>query len=175
MRRTVMLFCAVLLLAMSAGRGAAQTADTLKALLASACPLAGYLQPVHEHPGDADGRDRFVTLSVTARPQSFVQCVVAGGYLICEASPFLAGTHGTASPPLPLRPDAIASLERLGFDARTKDRNFTYRRAVRGKPDFDAIAVLMLTARHDAYGSRADTALDTYGPLKGNLVVACRL
>jgi hypothetical protein len=171
MRRIAMLLCATLIAGPIAGHAAARTGDTLKPLLAfRQCPLAPYLKAVYERPAQVDGRARFLTVTVTERPQAFVQCMIARGDVRCEASAY----DGTMSRKAPLPASAVAALQRLGFAATVDGTNFSYRRALRGAPDFDAIAVLMLTALHDAYGVRADTGLDIYAPFAGDLVTACR-
>ena len=166
-----MLICAVLLGGVITGRGAAQSTDTLRPLLAfRQCPLTPYLRAVYERPAKVDGRARFLTVTVTERPQAFVQCMIARDEAYCEASAF----DGTLSHKAPLAAPALAALQKLAFAATTGGANLSYRRAFDGEPDFDAIAILMLTALHDAYGVRADTALDTYAPFEGAMVTACR-
>jgi hypothetical protein len=171
MRRTAMLLCAALFVGLAAEGTAAQPADTLKELLHyRRCPLSPYLQAVYERPAKVDGRARFLTVTVTEHPQAFVQCMFGGDAVYCEASAY----DGTVSRKLPLAREATAALQKLGFITGAHGKNFPYRRAFHGEPDFDAIATLMLTALHDAYGVRADTELDTYAPFAGNLVTACR-
>ncbi len=156
-----------------ASQAAAERAETLKTLLADRqCPRALYLQAIHERPAKVDGRARFLTITVQERPQSFVQCMFAQRDAVyCEASAF---HDGPLSHKVPLAPDAVAVLRQLGFAATADGSNFSYRRAFHGEPDFDAIAILMLTVLHDAYGVRADTALETYAPFAGSLVTACK-
>lgn len=170
MRRTARLLYAALLAALAVQRAEAQPDDTLKALLHfRECPLDAELEAVYERPATAD--DRFLRVRVTERPAAVVQCMVADGAVICEASAFYGGTELHKEP---LPPQSAAALQSLGFTATADGWNFQYRRAFTGEPDFDAIAVLMLTALHDAYGVRADTELDTYAPFVGDMVVACR-
>ncbi len=68
---------------------------------------------------------------------------------------------------------SIAALERLGFATGAEEKNYSYERDLSGAPGFDAIATLMLSALHDAYGVRADMSLETRAPFAGTLVVAC--
>lgn len=172
MRRKAILFYAVLLASLAVGCAAAQTDDTLKTLLLfRKCPLNFELEAVYERPAEVEGRGRFLTTTVTDRPAAFVQCMVAGGAVICEASAFDGGTELSK---IPLPPQSVGALQKLGFAAAPDGKNFPYRRAFRGKPDFDAIAVLMLTALYDAYGVREETELKTYAPFAGNMAVACR-
>ena len=80
---------------------------------------------------------------------------------------------GTELSKIPLPPQSVAALQKLGFAAAPDGKNFPYHRAFRGKPDLAAIAVLMLTALYDAYGVRADTELDTYAPFAGYIITVC--
>lgn len=164
------LFCAAALVGLAVERAAIQVDDTLEPLLHfRKCPLDSQLKALYERPANVD--DRFLRLRVTERPAAVVQCMVADGAVICEASAFYGGTELRKEP---LPPQSIAALQSLGFTATADGWNFRYRRAFTGEPDFDAIAVLMLTALHDAYGVREDTELDTYAPFAGDMVVACR-
>jgi type III secretion system-like peptide-binding chaperone len=172
MRRTITLLCVALLGGFAMECAAAQTDDTLETLLYfRKCSLSAELQAVYERPAEVEGRARFLTITVTDRPAAFVQCRVAGGAVICEASAFDGGTELSK---IPLPPQSVAALQKLGFAAAPDGKNLTYRRAFRGKPDFDAIAVLMLIALYDAYGVREETELKTYAPFAGYLVTACR-
>ena len=172
MRRIAKLFCIALPVGLAIGCAGAQTDDTLETLLHfRQCLLSAELQAVYERPATVEGRARFLTVTVTERPAAFVQCMFAGGAVICEASAFdgSAEAHKT-----PLPPRSVAALQKLGFAAEPDGKNFSFWRAFQGKPDFDAVAVLMLTALYDAYGVRVDTELDTYAPFAGNMAVACR-
>jgi hypothetical protein len=172
MRRIATLLCAALLASLAVGCAAAQTDDTLETLLYfRKCPLSAELQAVYERPAEVEGRGRFLTVTVTDRPAAFVQCMIAGGAAICEASAFDGGTELSK---IPLPPQSVAALQKLGFAAAPDGKNFPYRRAFRGKPDFDAIAVLMLTALYDAYGVREETDLKTYAPFAGSIITVCR-
>lgn len=168
-RCTALLLCAVLIAGLAAGHVAAQSVDTLKELLLYyRCPLSPYLQAIYERP--AAVADRFLRVSVTDRPQSFVQCMFRDTAVYCEASAY----DGTVSRKRALAPQAVAALQSLGFAIGKGGENLSYERAFRGRPDFDAIATLMLTALHDAYSVRADTELKTYTPFAGNLITVCR-
>ena len=172
MYRIAELFCAVLLASLAVGCAAAQSDDTLETLLYfRKCPLSSELQAVYERPAEVEGRGRFLTITVTDRPAAFVQCMIAGGAVICEASAFDGGTELSK---ILLPPQSVAALQKLGFAAAPDGKNFLYRRALRSKPDFDAIAVLMLTALYDAYGGREDTELKTYAPFAGSIITVCR-
>jgi len=172
MHPTIKLLCAAWLAGLAVGYAAAQTDDTLETLLHfRKCPLSAQLQAVYERPAKVEGRARFLTVTVTERPAAFVQCMIADGAVICEASAFDGSTEANKTP---LPPRSVAALQKLGFAAAPDGRNFPYRRALRGKPDFDAIAVLMLTALYDAYGVREETELKTYAPFAGNIITVCR-
>ncbi len=172
MHQTIKLLCLALLGGFAMGCAAAQSDDTLETLLHfRKCPLSAELEAVYKRPAEVEGRARFLTLTVTERPAAFVQCMVAGGAVICEASAFDGGTELSK---IPLLPQSVAALQKLGFAAAPDGKNFSYSRAFRGKPDFDAIAVLMLTALYDAYGVREETELKTYAPFAGDLITVCR-
>ena len=172
MTRRIGYLAVALAAGISAVSAAAQNSETLKELLHfQQCPLAPLLRAVYTRPAKVDGRARFTTVTVMARPQSYVQCLFTDrASVYCEASAF---SDGPIERKTPLTPDAVAALQRLGFAPQPNGYNLVYERASAGEPDFDAIAVLMLTALHDAYGVRADTALDTYAPFAGNIVTAC--
>ena len=176
MRRKAILFCAALLAGLAAGRAVAQSPDTLKALLAfQQCPLSSYLKAVYERPAAVEGDAAFLKVSVTDRPLNYVQCKFTDDRkkLYCEASSYVDGGPGAFSLSLPA--EALAALAKIGFATGDAKQNFPYERALRDTPDFDAIATMMLTALHDAYGVRAETELETYAPFAGNLITVCRL
>lgn len=163
-------------LAVWPGIAAAEPSDTLKALLAAErCLLAGQLQAVYEHPSAFKERDRFLVMSVKARPQNYVQCMFADNRrkLYCEASSFYYAEREGKPRTLYISSDAMAALKKLGFATGAAEKNFPYERAISGMPDFDAIAILMLTALHDGYGVRQDTNLKTFAPFVGDLITAC--
>jgi hypothetical protein len=95
--------------------------------------------------------------------------------LYCEASSFYCAERETKPRTLYLPPEAIAALEKLGFATGSAEKNLSYERDLRGVPDFDAIAVFMLTALHDAYGVQEDTELKTVAPFEGSMIVVCRM
>ena len=172
MHRPAVLLCAAALAGLAAERVIAQADDTLETLLHfRKCPLNLYLEAVYKYPAKVEGRARFLTVTVTERTAAFVQCTFSDSAVICEASAFDGGTEANKTP-LPLQ--SVAALQRLGFVVELEDKNLTYRRPFRGSPDFDAIAVLMLTALYDAYGVREETELKTYAPFAGNIITVCR-
>ena len=159
------------------GPAVAQPADTLNELLAAErCPLSAQLKAVYERPSAFKERDRFLVVSVKIRPQNYVQCMFAENRskLYCEASSSYSAERETKLRMLYMPPDAMAVLQKLGFATKTSEKNFSYERALSGAPDFDAIATLMLTVLHDAYGVREDTVLTTAAPFVGTIIVVCR-
>ena len=155
----------------------AQPADTLNELLAAErCLLSAQLKAVYERPSAFKERGRFLVVRVEARPQSYVQCMFADNRskLYCEASSFYYAEPEMKPRTFYMPSDAMAALQKLGFATRTSEKNFPYERALSGTPDFDAIATLMLTALHDAYGAREDTVLTTAAPFVGTIIVVCR-
>lgn len=156
---------------------AAGTRDSRSELIEThCCVLAGSLQAVYERPSAFRECDRFLILSVKGWPQAYVQCMFADNRkkLYCEASSGYYAEPDSKPRMSYLPQDFIAALGRLGFATGTPEKNFRYERDLSGTPEFDAIATLMLSALHDAYGAREDTLLDTYAPFAGTLVVACR-
>lgn len=170
---------AIFVIALMAGllpeRATAQSADTMKTLLAfRQCPLSLYLQAVYERPAAVKDGVLFLKISVEDRPRNYVQCRFSDDRkkLYCEASSYVDAGPGTLS--LSLSPEALAALAKLGFATGDAKKNFPYERTFEGSPDFDAIATMMLTALHDAYGVREETELETFAPFTGNLDTACR-
>ena len=163
-------------LAMCAGLAMAQPSDTLKTLLAfKLCSLAGELRAVYDHPANAD--DRSFVLRVKDAPQNYVRCEFAdnGRALSCVASSlYYAEDDKTRSHKLPMPAEKKAALAKLGFDTGTEPKDFSYRRAIAGEPDFDSIVTLMLAALHDACDVREDTHLVSVAPIGVNLVTVCR-
>jgi hypothetical protein len=142
-------------------RTAAQSAETREALLAAErCVLAAQLRAVYERPSAFKERNRFLVVSVAARPQSYVQCMFADNRdkLYCEASSFYYAAKKSRPRTIYPSPQAMAALQKLGFATGAAEKNFPYER----------------TALHDAYGAREDTGLKTRAPFAGSLIVACR-
>jgi hypothetical protein len=173
-RLTTALFVVLLIAVNRPDPANAQPTDSLKTLLRfHRCPLSPYLQAVYERPAAIAERDRFLKLSVRDRPRNYVRCQFADDRkkLYCEASSYIDA--GPSALSLSLPPEALASLAKLGFKTDDAKNNFPYERALEGTPDFDAIATMMLTALHDAYGVREETELKTYAPFAGDIVTAC--
>lgn len=171
-------FAAALAIGIPPAQTAAQTADTLKTLLAfRQCPLSLYLQGIYERPAAVKGDASFLKISVEDRPLNHVRCRFADDHkkLYCEASSYFDAGSGAKPLSLSLPPAAIAALNKLGFATDDAKKNFPYERALDRMPDFDAIAILILTALHDAYGVRGETELKTYAPFAGDLITVCRM
>ena len=172
MHRPAVLLCAAALAGLAAERVIAQADDTLETLLHfRECPLNLYLKTMYERPARIDGHSPFLTVTVSERPAAFVRCTFSDSAIICKASAFYGGVDSGKES---LSTESVAALQKLGFIAAPGGKNLTYRRAFSDKPDFDAIAVLMLAALHDAYGVNANTELDTEVPFVGNLITVCR-
>lgn len=157
---------------------AAETTDSRKGLVdKERCALAASLKAVYERPSAVKERGPFLVMSVKGRPQAYVQCMFADNRkkLYCEAS---SGDYveRESKPCMScLSQESVAALGRLGFAIGTGGKNYPYKRDLNGTPDFDAIATLMLSALHDAYGVREGTTLDTYAPFEGSIIVVCRM
>ena len=144
----------------------AQT-GTLRALLVEyRCPVVDRLDRIYEHPKPTDFLDRFLVLTLTGHPHGYVQCIFMANRtrILCEAS---SGYHynkvGTPRT-FYLPRDAVAALGQLGFSTDDSQGNFRYEVGIGAPPDLNAIADLMLTALHDAYGARAGETLQFNAP-----------
>ncbi|RDV04840.1 TY-Chap domain-containing protein [Undibacter mobilis] len=150
---------------------AAQTPDTLKDLLRfQECPLSSQITAVYARPAFADPARQFTRISPKGKPEGYVRCSLRDRSVYCEAS---AVRGRSLSDRTPLPTDAVAALLRLGFQPQQGGADLMYRRVLTGSPDFDAVATLMLTTLHDAYGAREELGIETVAPFAGQIVTAC--
>jgi type III secretion system-like peptide-binding chaperone len=154
----------------------AQAKGTLRLLFAAyRCEVVARLERIYQTGNPAVDRDRFLAVTVTAHPHGYVQCMFYDNRasLICEAS----SGYYTTKPARPrtywLPPQSIEALERLGFSTDDSKGNFRHGRDVASPPDFNAIADLILTALHDAYGARADSKLKFNAPFAPGQPTSC--
>ena len=170
-------FLAVVLFAASIGIALAQPSTKPKTLPEmQRCMLSERLKAVYTHPSLFKDRDRFVIVSVTGRPQAYVQCLFANSekLLYCEASSLYYAEPKDKPRTLYLPPDRIRALARLGFATGPNEKNFRYERPIDSTADFDAIATFMLTALRDGYGLRKSEPIEMKTLLERNASTACR-
>jgi hypothetical protein len=155
---------------------AAQSAATLRALLVEyRCPVVDRLERIHEAGDPASALDRFLAVTVPEHPHGYVQCMFREQRmrLLCEAS---SGFYfGKAGEPrrFYLSPEAIVSLNALGFDVDDSEGNFRANFDIAADPDFNAIADFILKALHDGYGARAESVLRFNAPFARRATSKC--
>lgn len=154
----------------------ADDGGTLRALLIRyRCPLVDRFERVYEAGDPTSDADRFVAVTVPTHPHGYVQCIFIEGKtrLLCEASSgFYYGVAGQ-SRPFHLPQASLAALAKLGFSMDDSKGNFQIFVDVSHKPDFNAVADLVLTALHDAYGARADSPLQANAPFAPRPTARC--
>jgi hypothetical protein len=166
---------AILVFLLSATIAAAQT-GTLRALLAEyRCPVVDRLDRIFEHPKPTDFLDRFLAVTLVPHPHGYVQCMFIANRtrILCEASSGYYYNKDGAPRTFFLPGEAVAALGRLGFSTDDSRGNFRYEAGIGAPPDFNAIADLMLTALHDAYGARADQTLRFNAPFARRATSKC--
>jgi len=171
--RTAAVIASAILLMLSA---AAQTSDSLRALLVEyRCPIVDRLDRIYEHASPNDYRDRFLAVTLSGHPHGYVQCLFAENrtWLLCEASSGYYYNRPGVPRTFYLAPDAIASLDRLGFSTDDTAGNFRYQARLGPLPDLNAIADLILTALHDGYGVRAQSRLTFNAPFAPRATSKC--
>jgi hypothetical protein len=145
----------------------AEISPTLRALLVEyRCQLVNRLERIHEFGDRASARDRFIAVTVPEHRHGYVQCMFIHGGLqmLCEASSGFYYDKEGSSRTFWLAPESVSALGRLGFSTEGSDGNFRMEFDVAARPDFNAIADLILTALHDGYGARAQTKLQFNAP-----------
>ena len=93
--------------------------------------------------------------------------------ILCEASSGYYYNKDGAPRTFYLPRDAIAALGKLGFSTDDSKGNFRYEAGIGAPPDLNAIADLMLTALHDAYGARAGGTLQFNAPFAHGATSKC--
>ena len=135
------------------------------------CPIYDRLVRIHDAGDPASDRDRYIAISVP--DGHYVQCKFHDRvmWLYCEA----ASGFYEAAPGAPrtahLPPAAIAGLARLGFSTDDSAGNFRLDREVGARPDYRALADLILTALHVGYDAQASMELRIdapFAPLPGS-------
>jgi len=129
------------------------------------CPVVDRLERIYAVGDPKKHPDEYLIIDIPPRPETYVQCIFhAERKLYCEAASgyFLNAPNEPRTMRLP--PTAVAALGRLGFSTDDSNGNFRLDIDTAEPPDFNAIADLMLTALHDAYGAQADTQLRFNAP-----------
>jgi hypothetical protein len=160
---------------LSSALASAQT-GTLRALLVEyRCPVVDRLDRIYDHPKPTDFRDRFLAVTLAGHPHGYVQCIFIANRtrILCEASSGYYYNKDGAPRTFYLPRDAIAALGKLGFSTNDTKGNFRYEAGIGAPPDLNAIADLMLTALHDAYGARADATLQFNAPFARGATSKC--
>jgi hypothetical protein len=171
-RRAVMVTW-VLIASMSIA--SAQT-GTLRALLVEyRCPVVDRLDRIFDHPKPTDYLDRFLAVTLAGHPHGYVQCIFIANRtrVLCEASSGYHYSKVGAPRTFFLPRDAVAALGKLGFSTDDSKGNFRYEAGIDAPPDLNAIADLILTALHDAYGARADNTLNFNAPFARGATSKC--
>ena len=160
-------------LAILSGIASAQADDSLRDLLATRrCAVSALLRATYAQARALPEDQRFFIIRVQKKLDAYVRCRFAdrAPKVACEASPAYYEEGNDHPLYVFLPPERIAALAKLGF-APGPAANLIY---TGDKLDFDAIAGLMLTALHDGFGVRAETALDETAPLTNRIVIVCR-
>lgn len=109
-----------------------------------------------------DTRDRSSNASSSTKPAK----------VLCEAS---SGFFRNTGEPRTyhLTPSAIAKLGKLGFSTDDSQGNFKKTDDTGERPEFNAIADLILTALHDAYDVRVSSKLKFESPFAPQNTTTC--
>ena len=155
---------------------ASSQTGTLRALLVEyRCPVVDRLDRIYDHPKPTDFLDRFLAVTLTGHPHGYVQCISMANRtrILCEASSGYYYNKDGAPRTFYLPRDAITALGKLGFSTDNSKGNFRYEAGIGAPPDLNAIADLMLTALHDAYGARAGGTLQFNAPFAHGATSKC--
>jgi hypothetical protein len=131
---------------------AQQMSDTLRALLIEyRCQIVDRLERIYEFGDHSSHRDRYIAVTVPEHRHGYVQCmfVERRTQVLCEASSgFYYDKEGE---PRTFRhpPEVPAALGRLGFSTDDTQGNYQMLFEVGKRPDFNAIADLILKSLHD--------------------------
>lgn len=164
-----------LAMTLSTSVASAQT-GTLRALLVEyRCPVVDRLDRIYDHPKPTDFRDRFLALTLAGHPHGYVQCIFVANRtrIMCEASSGYYYSKVGAPRTFYLPRESVAALGKLGFSTDDSQGNFRYEAGIGVPPDLNAIADLMLTALHDAYGARAGETLWFNAPFARGATSKC--
>jgi hypothetical protein len=156
----------LVLAAMTWTAARAQEPTSLERFLAQyRCPVVDRLERIYAAGDPEKHRDKYLIIDIPPHPETYVQCIFYAQHkLYCEAASgyFLDAPDEPRTMRLPA--SAVDALGRLGFSTDDSKGNFALDLDIADAPDFNAIAELMLTALHDAYGANADTRLRFHAP-----------
>ncbi len=147
-------------LSLGATAAAAQQQDTLRALLIEyRCQVVDRLERIYEHGDRESARDRFIAVTVPEHRHGYVQCmfVERATHLYCEASSGFYFDKQGAPRTFFHPPETPAALAKLGFSTDDSKGNYSLGREIGARPDFNAMADLILQTLHDGYGARTGT------------------
>jgi hypothetical protein len=154
----------------------AQEANSLRALRAKyLCQVVDRLERIHAHGDPTSDRDRFIAVTVPQHRHGYVQCIFFDqrSQMLCEASSGFYYDKEGAPRTFFHPPEVPQALGRLGFSTDDTKGNYRMEFEVGARPDFNAIADLILRALHDGYGARAHTRLRFNAPFAQRPVKSC--
>lgn len=155
---------------------AAEMRASLRSLLAAyRCEVVNRLERIYERGDPAAHRNRFIAVTEPKHPHGYVQCIFHDHrrQALCEASSGFYYDKPGMPRTFRLPAEPLAALERLGFSTDDSAGNFRLELEVAESPNFNAIADLILTALHDGYGARADSALKFNAPFARRPSTSC--
>lgn len=154
----------------------AEMPASLRALLLEyRCPLVDRLERIYEFGDHNSHRDRFIAVTAPRHRHGYVQCMFAErrSLLYCEASSGFYYDKEGAPRTQWLARDKIEALSRLGFSTDDSKGNFSLENPLGPRPDFNALADLILQALHDSYEARAETKLEFDAPFAKRATSSC--
>jgi hypothetical protein len=154
----------------------AEMSASLRGLLIEyRCQLVDRLERIYEFGDKASDRNRFIAVTVPQHRHGYVQCMFAerGSLLYCEASSGFHYDKEGAPRTQWLERGKIEALARLGFSTDDSKGNFSLEKPLDRRPDFNALADLILQALHDGYDARAETKLRFNAPFARRAMSSC--
>jgi hypothetical protein len=148
----------------------------LRALLVEyRCPIVDRLERIYEFGDHSSQRDRFIAVTVPGHRHGYVQCIFqdARSKVLCEASSGYYYDKEGAPRTFWHPPEVVAAIGKLGFSADDSQGNYQLRREVGKRPDFNALADLILKSLHDGYGARAEMKLRFNAPFAKRASSSC--
>ncbi len=123
------------------------------------CAVADRLVRIYDAGDPSSDHDRFLVVEEPDR--GYVQCLFHDHEtrVLCEASSGFYETKPGETRTAFLRANKRAALARLGFSTDDSAGNFSQDIDLPKRPDFDAIADLILKALYEGYDARLGTAL----------------
>lgn len=139
------------------------------------CSVVDRLERIYEHGDHSSQRDRFIAVTVPEHQHGYVQCIFVErrSHVLCEASSGYFYNKKGEPRTLWHPPETVAALGQLGFSTDDSKGNFQLMREVGERPDFNALADLILKALHDGFGARAETNLRFSAPFAKRATTSC--